>query len=277
MSRGELRSVIGKVGARPFGDVEVLFGQTESLAGVIGEFRPALAMTCGRSRDLRNALADDRLGLDQLRLAVAVRLRRGDRSMEGVEIMTIDLHRVPAEGLETLAGVVALRHFGHRVEGDVVGIIDEDEIVQPEVTGEGDRLGSDPFLEAAVARETDDRLVENDVVGRIEFRRRHLRGEGVADRIADALSERTGRGLDSDGLSELGVTRGLAVQLAEVFDLLHRQIVAREVEPAVEEHAAMAGGKDEAVAIEPLRLRGIVAEGAAKQHRADFRRAERQA
>ena len=39
----------------------------------------------------------------------------------------------------------------------------------------------------------------------------------------------------------------------------------------------MAGGKDEAVAIEPLGIVGIVDEGVAEKHGADFGRTERQA
>ena len=41
---------------------------------------------------------------------------------------------------------------------------------------------------------------------------------------------------------------------AEVLQLLDREIVAGEVQPAVEEHRAVAGGEDEAVAVEPLRV-----------------------
>ena len=68
-----------------------------------------------------------------------------------------------------------------------------------------------------------------------------------------------------------------AVQLAEIRHLLDGQIVAREMQPAVEEHRAVARRENEAVAVEPLRVRGIALQRLAEEHRAHFRRAERQA
>jgi hypothetical protein len=53
---------------------------------------------------------------------------------------------------------------------------------------------------------------------------------------------------------ELGVPGRLAVQDAEVLHVVERQIVAAQVEPAVEEHRAVTGGEDEAVAVEPARF-----------------------
>ena len=47
---------------------------------------------------------------------------------------------VPAERLETLAGVLALRGRGHRVERHVVRIVNQDEVIEPEVPGERDGL-----------------------------------------------------------------------------------------------------------------------------------------
>jgi hypothetical protein len=254
-------------------------GKAEPACGrLIGEFRPAFAVSLGAvPATWAMPLPMTVFAIDQLWFSVAIRFGTGNGGVEGVEIVTIDLHRVPAEGFEALAGIVALRHHRHRVESDIVGIINQDEIVQPEVTRESDRLGGDTFLETAVAGETDDRLVENNVVGRVVFCRRHLRGKSVANRIADALAEGTGRCLDSDGLGELGVTGSLAVELAEVLYLLHRQVIARKMEPTVEEHAAVTRREDKTVAVEPFGLGGIIAEIAAEEHRADLRGAEGQA
>ena len=55
------------------------------------------------------------------------------------------------------------------------------------------------------------------------------------------------------------------------------KIVAAQVQPRVEEHAAVARREDEAVAVEPARFVRIVLEGVAVKHGADFRAAERQA
>ena len=55
------------------------------------------------------------------------------------------------------------------------------------------------------------------------------------------------------------------------------EIVAAQMQPGVEEHRAVAGGEDEAVAVEPARLVGIVDERVAVEDGADFGAAERQA
>lgn len=48
--------------------------------------------------------------------------------------------------------------------------------------------------------------------------------------------------------------------LAELLDLLQREIIARQVQQTVEQGGAVPGGKDEAVAIGPLRVARVVAQ-----------------
>ena len=76
-------------------------------------------------------------------------------------------------------------------------------------------------------------------------------GHGHADGVGDALAERAGGGLDAGGVAELGVTRRAAAPLAERLQVVQRQVVAGEVEHRVEQHARVAGGEDEAVAVRP--------------------------
>ena len=123
---------------------------------------------------------------------------------------------------------------------------------------------------------TDDVVIEDLVARRVETRGRHLAGHGQADGVADALPQRAGRALDARGLVELGVAGGLAVEHAEVLHLVERQVVAAQVQPAVEEHRAVAGGEDEAVAVEPARLVGVVHHRMAVKHGADLGGTERQ-
>src|SRR5690606_41144056 len=69
---------------------------------------------------------------------------------------------VPAEGLEALGVIAALRLVGHGVEGDVVGVVNEDEVVQLLVGGKGDGLKGDAFLHAAVTAESDHVVVRSE-------------------------------------------------------------------------------------------------------------------
>ena len=57
-----------------------------------------------------------------------------------------------------LRGVFALRRVRHRVERHVVRVVDEDQVIEPEVPGEGARFRGHAFLHAAVAGEADDVL-----------------------------------------------------------------------------------------------------------------------
>ena len=252
--------------------------QAEPGARGVGELRPALAVGLRRALHLRNPLPDDGLGDDELRPARLRPLGALDRLEHGRQIVAVGqrLH-IPADRLEARGRVLALRLRRHRVQGDVVRVVDEDEVVQSLVTGEFDRLHADAFLHAAVAGEADDVVVEDRVLGRVEPGGRHLPGHRHADGIAHALAQRTGGALDAGGDAKLRMAGGLAVELAEILQFLERQIVAAQMQPAVEEHAAMARGQDEAVAVEPAGLVRDCAPGRGRRARRRSRRPERQA
>ena len=120
-------------------------------------------------------------------------------------------------------------------------------------------------------------MVKDLMLGGVEVGGGHLGGDGHADDVAGALTERAGGGFDADRLAELGVTRGLGVELAEVLHFLEGEVETSEVDPAVDEHRAVAGRKDEAVAVDPGGGSGVVAEEVTVEHGADFGGAERQA
>ena len=81
-----------------------------------------------------------------------------------------------------------------------------------------------------------------------------LLGDRHADAVAEALAERAGRDLDAGGHVrpvDLRVPGGDRLPLAEALELVHRQVVARQVERRVEQHRPVAGAEDEAVAVRP--------------------------
>ena len=85
--------------------------------------------------------------------------------------------------------------------------------------------------------------------------------DGHPDRVREALAERSGRRLDAGRQAVLGVARGDAAPLAERLEVLERDAVAGQVEERVEQHAGVAGGQDEPVAIGPVRVgRGVAQE-----------------
>ncbi len=233
-------------------------------------------MTLRRARHLGNPAGNLGPRDDQLRFAAAGALRLVEGLQERRHVVAVDRLHVPADRLEPAGGVFALRLRRHRVERDVVRVVDQDQIVEPLVPGELDRLHRHALLHAAVAGQADDVMIEDRVLGRVEARRRHLPGHGHADGVAHALSEGTRGRLDSRRLPELGMPGGDAVQRAELLHLLERNIVAAQVQPGVEEHAAVSGGENETVPIEPAGLLRIVRERVPEQHGADIGGAERE-
>ena len=267
-----------EVGANVFTDVKVLVGgQAEAEAGGVDELRTAFAVSLGSTGDFRNASANEGLGNDDFGLAVVVLFGGIEGCKEGVHVMAVDGHRVPAQSLVECLRVLVLRDLGHRVEGHIVAVINEDQIVQAVVRGEGHGLTCHPFLKAAVAGDDNDVIVKNVMVGGVVLCRCHLAAQREAHGIAHTLPERTSGALDTHRFKRLRVAGRVAAQLAEVFDLFQRQVVAAQMQPGIDEHRTMACAENQTVAIEPFRGGRITVESVAEQHRTDFRHAQRQA
>src|SRR5882724_11051110 len=79
------------------------------------------------------------------------------------------------------------------------------------------------------------------------------------DAVAEALAERPGGSLDARSHAVLGMPRSSAPQLPEMLDVVQGQIVAGEIEQAVEEHRAVTSREHKPVAPEPFWIFGIVA------------------
>src|SRR5688500_8108129 len=115
------------------------------------------------------------------------------------------------------------------------------------MAGERTRLRRNAFLQTTVTGETKDVLIENLVFWRVESRGSHLCRHSNADSVRHSLPERTGGAFHARRFKELRVARRLAVQLPEALDLVHRQVVATKVQPAVKKHAAVSGREDEVI------------------------------
>ncbi len=144
------------------------------------------------------------------------------------------------------------------------------------MAGERHRLHRHALLHAAVARQNDDVVIEDGVLLGVEAGLGHLGGNRHSDAVGDALAKGPRRGLDpARRMRELGVSGGLGVELPEALDLRERDLaVAAEAQPRVKEHRTVARRRDEAVAIEPFRVGGIVREGVPEEHGPDFRTAQ---
>ena len=90
--------------------------------------------------------------------------------------------------------IVGGRERGRAVDRDAVVVEQHDQPAEPEMAGQRDRFLADAFHQAAVAADHIG-VVIDDVVA--EAGASMALGERHADRLAEALAERAGRGLDA--------------------------------------------------------------------------------
>jgi hypothetical protein len=224
---------------------------------------------------VRRAEADHGPGADQARLVVdRARLVQGAGDRLG--IVAIDVaHHVPAVGLEASGGIVGEPALDVAVDRDAVVVPDRDQLAEPERARQRARLVGDALHQAAVAEEGVGVVVDDLVAVTVVLRGQHLLGERHADRVADALTERAGGGLDAGGVAVLGVARGLRVPLAEGLQVVDRDVVAGQVQQRVDQHRTVAVGEHEAVAVRPIRVGRVVAQHVVPQHLGDVGHAHR--
>jgi len=219
---------------------------------------------------VRRTGADHGLAADQRGL-VGHRLGGFDGGMQRLGVVAVDVgHDVPAVGLETLGRVVGEPAFDVAVDGDAVVVPEGSQLAQPPGAGERTGFVGDTFHQAAVAEEDPGAVIDDGVAGLVELVGQQLLGHGHAHGVGDALTERAGGGFDAGGVAQLGVARRLAVQLAEVLQIVDGQIVAGEVQQGVDQHRAVAVGEHETVAVGPVRVGRVVAQVVVPQHLGDL-------
>ena len=120
--------------------------QAEGLAGLSDKFHATFAVGFVGARDFGDSFANDRLCDEELRFSGRGSLGFGNRIGDGMEIVAVDMMDFPTVSSVAGAGVLALRNWAHGVEGDVVGIVDENQVVQAKVPGESAGFLGNAFL-----------------------------------------------------------------------------------------------------------------------------------
>ena len=143
----------------------------------------------------------------------------------------------------------------------------------------GQRCGlrRDPLHEVAV---TDDRVREmiDDVeAGAVVTGSQARLRDRHAHAVAESLPQRSGRDLDAGRETALRVPGRDAAPLAELLDLLERNVVTGHMEQAVEQHRSVSCREDKAIAVDPAGVGGIVLEEMRPQDVRHRRGAHRQA
>jgi len=118
------------------------------------------------------------------------------------------------------ADVLREREGGWAVDRDLVVVVEDDELAEPEVSGERGGLGRNTLLQVAVARDRPGPVVEEREALAVEPLREHPLGDRHSDRVAETLPERAGRGLNARREVLLGMSGCFRVPLAEVAQVI---------------------------------------------------------
>ena len=167
---------------------------------------------------------------DDQRRALGLLLRRPDGLVEQRQVVGVaDAHDVPVVRHEARRHVVAEGQPRVALDGDVIIIINPDEVAEPQVAGERRGLLRHAFHQAAVAGDGVDAVIDDLVTWAVKVRCQPSLGYRHADGIRHALAERPCGGLDAGRQAVLGVAGRLRLPLAEPLDLFERQVVAGDV------------------------------------------------
>ena len=198
---------------------------------------------------------------DGLGLAERGVQRRDVLLVRRVVVGPVDGLHVPAVGLVARPHVLGERDVGVVLDRDPVGVVDDGQVAEPLHPGDGRGLGAHALLDVAVAAQRVDVVVERGrAVGRVGVEQAALAAGGHrhADRVADALAERAGGGLDAGGVAVLRVAGRLGAPGAQRLDVVELQAPAAEEQLEVERQGRVAAGQHEAVAARPVRVGRVV-------------------
>ncbi len=185
--------------------------------------------------------------------------------------------RVPAVCFEASSAILGEGDAGAGRKRDAIVVVQIDQFAELQMAGQRGGLRRDALHEVAVThdriREMIDDLESRAVVTGSEARL----GDRHAHAVAESLPERSGRDLDAGCETALRVTGRDASPLAELPDLLERNVVAGHVEQAVEQHRSVSRRQDETIAVGPAGVGGIVLQEMRPQDVRHRRCAHRQA
>ena len=189
-----------------------------------------------------------------------VGLRRLDSRRNLICVVTIHRQYLPAIGFETLGGVIGKPAFHFAIDGNAIVVIEHDQLAQTERARQGADLVGYPFHQAAVTNKNVSGVIDYCVSKAVELSSQRLFGDRHTNAVRQPLTQRPGSRFNTWRVAVLWVSGSLGMQLPEITDFVHGNIVATQVQQRVDQHGAVAIGHDEAVAIKPARMDRTVAQ-----------------
>ena len=226
------------------------------------------------TRFVGRSLTDHGLTTNQCGLAFRLHRLRfggGNGGIHSVGIVTIHhANHVPTIGFKAFGRIVGKPAFNMAIDGDAVVVVHRHQFGQAQGAGQRTGLVADAFHHASIAQESVGEMVHDGellaALRPVELGGQQLLGQCHSHRIGDALAQGAGGGFNAGGDVHFWVTRRLAVQLTEFFDLVHRQVVTCQVQQGIDQHGAVSVGQHKAVTVWPQRVGRVVAQVAVPQN-----------
>ena len=118
----------------------MLVRQAQPLARLLGKFGAAFSVRLGCARHFGNAFPDQGVRDNHLRFPVVALFRNIERVEELLHVLAFDFLHIETVGAETHPGIFALCLFRHRVERDGVRVVDQDQVIESEMSSESARF-----------------------------------------------------------------------------------------------------------------------------------------
>lgn len=195
-------------------------GNGEALGGVEAELLLELLDVVsleGRAVDTVGALLQGTETNDGAKLDQGGLVRDGLGLLDGgvdalkVVVAVSDDDDVPAVRLVALDNVLSEGAVGVAVNGDVVVVVDGNQVAELQVTGQRRGLARDTLHQAAITQEAVGVVVDQLEAVTVEGGGGVSLGNGQTDSVADTLAKRAGGDLNAGGVMGLGVAGGDAV------------------------------------------------------------------
>ncbi len=150
-----------------------------------------------------------------------LRARSAQRPVDRVEVVAVaDRLGMPAVRRETASAILGERDVGAGGKRHVVVVVQIDELAESEMACQRGSLGGDTLHEVAIADDSVGKVIDDVEAGAVVARRQLRFGHRHSHAVAEALTERARRHLDSRCYAALGMTRRDAAPLAKPLDLL---------------------------------------------------------
>ena len=194
-----------------------------------------LALLC------RTAIAD--LGMNNdYRRSVCVCLGCLNSCSDGVKIISV-LYLKYAEAVcfHALCHIFPERNVCISLNGNIVGVIDHDQLSKSQSTCQRESLRGKSLHHAAVSAQYIGIVVYNFAVFFIKYSSQMSLSHSHAHCHAHTLSQRTCGGFYANGMAILRMARCQGASLAEILNIINGEIsVSKQMEQRIQQHGAMA-------------------------------------